>query len=498
MSRRNRSRRLNQNNIINEESNEIILNKLEHKENVFNKSEHKENIFNEASIKQHDINEEYIKQDIVNENLLSSSDLFEENHELCDKSLLNIVEDYDNSIIHLKTNIEDNDKSEFQRLPVELVQKEFLKCESDKVTKGCMNDEGTCDSDLDNWINIEYLDIKYKKIVNKYFKNKPDLINSKFKIIDNTLKINIKNWGIEYFYIDDINKNTKFYEISYENINNIYDLAICIQIGNWDIFRKMESYIHNLNKININYYFTIIDEYCTNKNINYLITNYKNSVILKNKNKGMDIGLFFSSLHYIKINNINHNFLIKIHTKTDDNTRNKILNNLLSSHNKIINNIKLLTNSKNGMIAGNTIYEYHSNPYIFMNNIYHLNDISNYLYNENIDNNKLKFVETTMFIIKQECLRVFTISNIEYIYYLLNDFHSIDYSWYAYHYNLDKNNKKGILLHYFENPNDRYLSNLNFQFKTNQSNLRDCMIEHGLERFFGYMCIKEGLEIVST
>jgi len=349
-----------------------------------------------------------------------------------------------------------------------------------------------------NWINIQYLDIKYKRLINKYFKNNPNLINSKFKIKDNTLKINIENWGIEYFYIENINKNTKFYEISYENINNIYDLAICIQIGNWDIFTKMESYIHNLDKININYYFSIIDEYCTNKNINYLIHNYKNIVILKNKNKGMDIGLFFSSLHYLKINNINHNFLIKIHTKTDDNIRNKILNNLLSSHNKIINNIKLLTNLKYGMIAGNTIHEYCSNPDIFINNIYHLNDISNYLYDEKIDNNKLKFGETTMFIIKQECLRIFTIFNIEYIYNLLNDFHTFDYSWYAYYYNLDKNNKKNILSHYFENPNDRYLSNLNFQYKTNQSNLRDCMIEHAFERFFGYICLKEGYEIIST
>jgi len=47
----------------------------------------------------------------------------------------------------------------------------------------------------------------------------------------------------------------------------------------------MESFIHNLDKININYYFAIIDEYCTTKNINHLISNYKNSIILKNKNK---------------------------------------------------------------------------------------------------------------------------------------------------------------------------------------------------------------------
>jgi hypothetical protein len=352
--------------------------------------------------------------------------------------------------------------------------------------------------DLDNWIDIEYLDLKYKKLVIKYFKNNTDLINAKFKIVNNVLKINIKNWGIEYFYIEDINKNTKFYEISYENINNIYDLAISIQIGNWDIFTNMESYIHNLDKININYYFIIIEEYHTNKNINYLISNYKNIVILKNKNKGMDIGLFFSSLHYMKIKNINHNFIIKIHTKTDNIIRNEILNNLLSSHNKIINNIKLLTNSKNGMLAGNTIHQYNTSPNIFKNNIHHLNDISNYLYNENIDNNKLKFSETTMFIIKQECLRIFTIAKIEYMYNLLNDFHSMDYSWYAYYYNLDKNNKKEILSHYFENPDDRYLSNLNFQFKRNQSNFRDYMIEHAFERFFGYICIKEGFEIIST
>ena len=481
MSRRNRLRRLNNDNIINEENKDNLI-QLSKKEDVLNEEIiTKENVLiEEISSKEDVVNEEIItKENVLTEEISSKEDVV--NEEIYTK------EDVVNEEIYTKEVV----------LSEETSTKEVVLSE-ETSSKGDIKDNNTEDCDLDNWTNIEYLDIKYKKLVNKYLKNNPELINSKFKIIDNTLKINIKNWGIEHFYIEDITKNIKFYEIAYENINNIYDLAICIQIGNWDIFKKMESYIYNLDKININYYFTIINEYCTNKNINYLISKYKNSVILKNKNKGMDIGLFFSSLHYIKINNINHNFLIKIHTKTDNNIRNRILKNLLLSHNKIINNIKLLTESKNGMISGNTIHEYQSNQYIFMNNIYHLNDISNYLYGENIDNNKLKFVETTMFITKTECLKALTISNIEYLYNLLNDFHSIDYSWYGYHYNLDKNNKKEILLHYFENPNDRYLSNLNFQFKTNQSNLRDCMIEHGFERFFGYMCIKEGYEIVST
>lgn len=513
MNRRNRLKRLNQDNILKEDYKKEHFNNEEYKIQVIHNEESEikvllndeskiEYISNEKSKIDDIYNEEYKIEDLLNENIYFS--ITPDSTKLSSNSSNEgLSEDYSGQSDEYRIINSFIDPTSIE-LSSEQTSVEPIKNIS-SLTSLPLDQNATCEQyekclsmPLDDWINIEYLDIKYKKLVSKYFKNNLDLINSKFKIIDNTLKINIKNWGTEYFYIENINKNTKFYEIIYENIYNIYDLAICIQIGNWDIFTKMEPYIHNLDKININYYFTIIDEYSTDKNINYLISNYKNSVILKNKNKGMDIGLFFSSLHYIKIKNINHNFLIKIHTKTDDDIRNKILNNLLSSHNKIINNIKLLTNSKNGIVGGNTIYEYNSDRHIFINNIYHLNDLSNYLYNEPIDNNKLKFVETTMFIIKQECLRIFTISNIEYIYNLLNDFHSIDYSWYAYYYNLDKNNKKEILSHYFDNPNDRYLSNLNFQFKTNQSDLRDYMIEHACERFFGYMCLKEGLEIIST
>jgi hypothetical protein len=86
-------------------------------------------------------------------------------------------------------------------------------------------------------------------------------------------------------------------------INDLYDIAISIQIGNWNIFKNMEIYLENFNNINVNYYFILIDYHATQNNIDYLINSYKNAVIISTENKGMDIGLFLiniSNVHYIQ------------------------------------------------------------------------------------------------------------------------------------------------------------------------------------------------------
>ena len=43
-----------------------------------------------------------------------------------------------------------------------------------------------------------------------------------------------------------------------------------------------------------------------------------------------------------------------------------------------------------------------------------------------------------------------------------------------------------------------YKNNLDFQKKTACSGMRDFMIEHALERFFGYLCKKNDLTMVEV
>jgi hypothetical protein len=344
----------------------------------------------------------------------------------------------------------------------------------------------------EDWKDIIFLDDSYKRLIKNYFNNR----SGKFIIDKNILYVDFDSWGIEKFYINNFESKKQFYDILYENFLKIYDIAVLIQIGNWETFKKMEVYLNNFDNININIYFTLIKEICNTLNIEYLKKKYKNSVILKAENKGMDIGLFLVNLHYIKSRKYNHDYLFKIHTKTNDEFRNKSLNNLMSSYDKIINNIKLISKEHIGTISGNIIYKYNEYKDPFRVNCYHLENIVKYLYNESIDYNKLEFSAGTMFIIKNNVLTILNIKNIEYLYSILNNSETLDYYWYSIFYNISINNKKNIYIDYTTNKNTRYPNNINYNLKTNKPGLRDSMVEHAMERLFGYICKKNNLSIV--
>jgi hypothetical protein len=341
------------------------------------------------------------------------------------------------------------------------------------------------------WKSLCYLDERNKKMINNYFKK----VEGNFKIENDILYIDIDNWGIEKFYLNN-NKLNIFYNIHYENITKLYNVAISIQIGSWLTFKKMESYLENFKNININIYFSIINDIINEVNIEYLKNNYPNCVILSGENRGMDIGLFLISLHYIKLKKYNHDYLFKIHTKTSDSFRNETLNNLIGSTQKIISNIKLLSKKDIGMISGNTIHKFNDDRGIFKSNFYHLENLILYIYNEKINNSYLEFAAATFFIVKLKIFNIFTIDKIDYLYKLLNNYESLDYYWYSVFYNININNKQNIYKDYMNNQNTKYPNNINYQIRTNKSGLRDCMIEHAFERLFGYICKKNNLDIV--
>lgn len=336
-----------------------------------------------------------------------------------------------------------------------------------------------------NWKDILELDKSYKNLINNYFNDK----KGKYYFEGNILNINFDNWGLEKFYIN------KYYNIYYNDISKIYSIAILIQIGNWDIFLSMEKYLINFNKININIYFSIINKIITEQNIDYLKNKYKNIVILISENKGMDIGLFLAALHYIKTQQYNHDYIFKIHTKTNNSFRNISLRNLIGSYDIIINNIKKLTLKNVGMISGNTIYSYNTNKDIFIRNLYYMNILIKYLYNENINFNKLAFSAGTFFIIKNNTLDILNIKNIEYIYDNLNTIYTLDHYWYSMFYKLN-HNKEQLLIDYNNNKKTKFPNNLSYNLITSNNGLRDCMIEHAVERLFGYICKKKNLDII--
>lgn len=379
---------------------------------------------------------------------------------------------------------------------------------------------------MDNYKSLEFLEDSYKNIIDIYFKNKP----GKFIINDNVLEVDFDNWGKEYFYINNIKKvketeiqkkiqiktqtetqtqtqtetQTKtqtqtqiYYTIKYNGITSINSIALFVQIGNWDVFKKMESHINNFKNISINIYFFMIKDFDIDDNINYLKHAYNDCVIASCENKGMDIGPFLLNLHYIKTRQYNHEYIFKIHTKSSDQFRNESLNLLMKSHDNILLNIQKLSNKNYGILAGNIIYKYNNYREAFHSNLYHIKNIIKYLYNEDIIYDKLEFVGGTMFIAKLEIFKILSPFKILEIYDELNTADTLDYYWYSVFYKIDVNDKKRIYHDFNNNKINRYPNNLNYSIKTKTAGLRDSMIEHAFERVIGYFCKKMDLELIS-
>lgn len=158
---------------------------------------------------------------------------------------------------------------------------------------------------LNNWIDIKLLSVSYKELVDHYFEN----YSGKYKFENNTLFLDFDSWGLEKIYINEdsygiVDDENYFYNVHYNNFEKLYSISVLIQIGNWNTFKKMEHYLNNFENINVNIYFVLINELASDDNIDHLKNNFKKSVILSGENRGMDIGLFFIALHYLKKKNI--------------------------------------------------------------------------------------------------------------------------------------------------------------------------------------------------
>ncbi len=370
-----------------------------------------------------------------------------------------------------------------------------------------------------DWQPLSQLHSYGKRLVHTYFPGK----SGYFILSNNVLHLSLDNWGNETIYLHEVDKRfdmRNYYYIEKEigsdlegnPESDLVDTCITVQIGNWNTFLKMEEYIYIFhNEETYSFVFTIVEEECSKKNIEYLSERYRNMTVLKALNKGMDIGLFLVTLHYLKEKEKKYSYLLKLHTKTDDNVRNNVLDNLIvnkahlfnakMSKEKAKNCISLLRNPNIGMVGGFMIPNYYRNKELFIDNMYHIEKLCNLLFYENIDPSCLEFVAGTMFWFKMEAFQQLDNEAIAYIYQHLNDLTTLDLSWYAAHYKLKIENEDSVMQHYkfHKEKNAKvYLNNLHFQKETGEHGIRDFMVEHAFERFFGYLCKKNNYLIVHS
>ena len=156
-------------------------------------------------------------------------------------------------------------------------------------------------------------------------------------------------------------------------------IALLVQVGNYEIFKKIECYINNfdLNSIIMIH----LNELLKKNEIEYIKSNYPQAIYTHGENKGMDIYGFFIQIKYIIDNNLNIDYICKIHTKTDDKWRSNLLNPLCKTKNDIIDCINLLKNKDNGMICSKKNFKLldHMNGPIIVNLLKHWNIENKYI-----------------------------------------------------------------------------------------------------------------------
>lgn len=122
-------------------------------------------------------------------------------------------------------------------------------------------------------------------------------------------------------------------------------LSLLLQISNYQTFLKIKNII-NFNNFNL-ILIHINSELINNTQTDNIKDEFKHAKFTYGKNIGMDIYPFFCQIKYIIHNNIETDYILKIHTKSDDQWRNDLILPLLN-HNLIT---ELILNKNIGMIA---------------------------------------------------------------------------------------------------------------------------------------------------
>lgn len=332
----------------------------------------------------------------------------------------------------------------------------------------------------DDYTNLQIQSYKSKSI-NKFSK----VIYEQFLILDTYININKYKFlfhkyicgninqkeNINYTIIED-NKEREFKE------NLLYAHLHCYNIE--EFYNIYGNYVTC-----INYYFKIIITYSIG-DVDEKLLNSK-FVILKIKNKGLDIGAKFCCVKYLNDSNIDYDYIFFLHSKTDKKKRFNYFNpfyqylynckikneqlNEIYKYDGLFPNIKwtivdnILTNEEG------TIWPERNNKY--------RKELLNYLDCKKINNN---FFEGNVYILSKEVITTFFTD--KHIYNMLNNgrMNDFDYNWTLNNSIINDKKNPGVLQAYNFYKSEKYQNKVKKIIKI------DGCIEHCFERSILSFC----------
>jgi hypothetical protein len=285
-------------------------------------------------------------------------------------------------------------------------------------------------------------------------------------------------------------------------------LLLC-HIGSISTFKKMEQYVQNVidsntTHIKFNVVLSAVNTLSEN-DLNYIKMRFPSLKLLVNPDFGFDIGSFFMYLQKCKDENIHYDYIIKIHTKTSDINRERLIKPLLGSVNIIHYIVDLFNNKTIGLIGSQSMMFYNHNE-IAVNNNNHLSYLIKRFNLSISPKESVQFIGGTMFWMRFSIFEK-TLFNYDFntITSELNHEHSFDWNWYLLSNKkvvnelLNINNKLDAENHYNENCKSKNISGNLFhaiKHKTRSLQIRDGMIEHAYERLFSYITVDFGYKQV--
>ena len=148
-------------------------------------------------------------------------------------------------------------------------------------------------------------------------------------------------------------------------------LSIFLHLGNVLLWDEIEPYFDRIKKIKFDLYINFCeDTICLDDIILYksiINEKYKNVKYFTFENRGSDIGPFFLFLNYLIVNNIDYESILKIHSKSNNEWRNKMLNDLIPENFDILYE-ELIKNNK-------IIYGSYKYPYDYLNIKYDIENL---------------------------------------------------------------------------------------------------------------------------
>lgn len=214
-----------------------------------------------------------------------------------------------------------------------------------------------------------------------------------------------------------------------------------------------------------------------------ILSLYKNITFIECKNKGYDIGPKFIIYDYLEREKIEYNYIFFIHSKSFDEKRKEYLEPFIYNLKEIKS---VLQEEKIGGIFNDIIYcatqvIYIHNQLISIdvekihwnNNDIYMNELVKYF---QLNKENYLFSEGNFFILHRKVIE--KLYSDKYLYYVLNDETSFDYSWVKKRYGIQEN----LIAKVFKEYKSKNLLGNNMESGLGWCGFPDGMLEHSFER----------------